>query len=195
MTSIKPVRAILDSFRRSTLGRLLLPLGTTTGLPFPYVSKKRPFILLPLIEKAETKMAVDEKRLPIKKPVGELRFDLWNGKLIKFQIYLCDDPLQQVPDNDIYAWFPPTAVIQEGWTKSKYEEQLALLYELLQEASIMLLRNDPCSEEVNRFLTQFYRLLPSGLHKFYEAVLNETSFPIGAQSNRDSHPPALTPFD
>lgn len=195
MTSIKPVQAILDNFRRSSLGRSLLPLGTTTGLPFPYVRKERPYILLPLIEKAESDVAKDEKRLPIKKPVGEVRFDLWNGRLVKYQLYLCDDPLHQEPDNSVYAWFPPGPAIQEGWTKSKYEEQLALLYELLPEAVLVLLHDGSSSGGINRFLTQFYRLLPSGLEKFYKAILDETSFSIGTHSTRNSHPPIHTPFD
>ena len=195
MNTIKPAKAIVDGFRSSSLGRALLPMGTAMGLPLPYISNERPYMMLPILERGTTDSTKDETRLPIKKPVGEVRFDLLSGRLVKFQIYTCDDPLPEVSDSAIYAWFPPRAVLTEKWTQDEYQQQMDLLYGQLNEATSALLTNESNSKALKQFLGQFKRLLPSGLERYYPRVLGSASILHSARANEDRVSPRTTPFD
>lgn len=195
MRTLKPAKAIVDGFRRSSLGRALLPMGTAIGLPLPYISNARAYMIVPLIERSTVNSSDDELRLPVKKPVGELRFDLLNGRLVKYHLYACDDPMPEVTDSVVYAWFPPRAVISAKWTQDQYQMQLDKLYSLLNKAVPALLKRDLNSEDIRHFLEQFRRLLPSGLERFYPRVLGSDSILLSANKTGDEASSRTTPFD
>jgi len=195
MITIKPAIAILENFRRSSLGRALLPMGTGLGLPLPYVLGRRPYMIIPLLERGNVDQAKIENRVPVKKPVGELRFDLLSGRLVKFQLYTCDDPLPSAIDIETYAWFPPRAVLSEGWTRDKYQQEIEKLYAQMGDAANSLLSGDTYSASVKKFLEQFKRLLPSGLERYYPQILGSASILSPSGTKGDNLSPKTTPFD
>jgi hypothetical protein len=187
---------IVASFRKTETARTLLSLGTALGLPVPYLEGSRLYILLPLLERLE--QLEEHERVPLRKPVGELRFDSLSGRLTKFQLYQCEDPMPDFPWNDPFTWFPPRVVIEHSWSRDRFlEEQSELFARLDDIIKAVKLGKKSDSNILGRFKDQFSLLVESEMIEYYRTVVRGNLIVPDLLSNEGDAIPKgpMTPFD
>lgn len=188
----------IEKLRKSETGRLLIPLGVGIGLPVPYISLERFYVIIPLLEKMRSQIIQVDDKIPVRKPVGEIRFDVANGQLVKFQLYRCDDPIPEIPWDKPYSWFPPSIVIDKKWSRLQYQSKCSELFRRIDD--LFQVWNE--SKQINNELINQYQvilglLIDPNMYSYYQRVIQSNI--IGSDGlriceSKNADVP-LTPFD
>ena len=190
------LRKLIDELKKSEAGRQLIPLKTGFGLPAVYLAGKRLLVVLPLLQR--TGKPGPTGQVELKKPVGEVRFDLAATRLTKFQLYLTDDPLPEISWDAPFAQFPPPAVIEKRWTREDYYRERNVLFQSVDSLTRRWVEKGRFDErDLRAYKRQFHVLLELGMLPYYEAIVPEGLYRAGSRRSpqRNSHDAPLTPFD
>jgi hypothetical protein len=161
------IKEMIANFKKTT-GRHLIPIGVGFALPLLYEKSGKLFLIIPLIEKLKTN---PDGSVSLKKPVGELRFELSSQKMILFKIYFYDDPLQGYDWKTEFAKFPPGIAIRQTWSREKYNIERDTYYSLIDTVYENWKEKKYYSDKTAILKSKFNELTEDGMEKFYNSIV------------------------
>lgn len=160
------LKELLGNIKKE-IGKYYIPLGTGMGLPYLYENKTGLFVLIPLIQKNKIN---NDGIISIRKPIGEIRLDLFSGKMVLFRLYYPDDPFKNYKINEDFAYFPPLIAQTNKWDRNKYNEEREKYLSLIDEICEYKKANKYFDDRVNLVQMKFDELSEDGMDKFYKTI-------------------------
>jgi len=157
---------LISNFKKN-IGNRIIPLGVGLGLPYLYEKSNNLLILIPLLEKLKDR---DHESIFLRKPVGEIRFELRSKSLIQFQLYSYNDPLNMIGWDEEFAVYPPAIVNIQNWNKKKYFDERNKLFSLLDDVYDCWSKAIIYSDKMRLYKLKFDELLEEGLGRYYSLI-------------------------